>query len=326
MAAATRTLIFGGSYFIGRVTADFLTAAGHAVTVLNRGTRPLAHVSQVIADRDDHQALWRALDGAAFDLVVDFSCYRGPQAERALTALDGRFHHWVHVSSAAVYCDNVALPTSEEDALGGHPAWSDYGREKSTAESVLRASPYTDRITILRPPYVYGPGNTVDRERFVWSRLLRGRPVLVPGAGETVVQFVHVEDVARAIDAVARQPEVARGKTYNVGEKHATTLLGWVRAAAKAADVEPQVVHVPRHALQLEARAFFPFRDLTMFVDTHRIEQELAFYTRFSLQDGLAQTFATYDVRELRERTIDTTQEERIVAAARAPSAWLTAR
>lgn len=314
MATAARTLVFGGSYFLGRRMVSLLQREGHDVSVLNRGSRPVPGTTQLTADRDDYEALRVALSGAHFDLVVDFSCYTGAHAALALSALGGRFRHWVHVSTAAVYRDNEQVPTPEGHAVGGHPAWGDYGREKTEAEAVLRHASHADRITILRFPYVYGPENSLERETFLWSRLLRRRAVLVPGTGETVIQFLHVDDVARAIDAVARKPSVAYGKTYNVGEFQATTLAGWVRHAAAVAQVDARIVQVPAGTLDLPARKFFPLRDLTLFVDPTCLGIELGFRPRFDLRSGLAHTLASHDLRALRERPLDTQLEDRLLA------------
>ena len=39
---ADKVLVLGGSYFVGRKLVEFLAGHGYAVTVLNRGTRPLS--------------------------------------------------------------------------------------------------------------------------------------------------------------------------------------------------------------------------------------------------------------------------------------------
>ncbi|RJT31452.1 NAD-dependent epimerase/dehydratase family protein [Mesorhizobium waimense] len=43
-----RTLVIGGSGFVGHAVVRALVAEGHAVSVLNRGTRPLIGVEQLI--------------------------------------------------------------------------------------------------------------------------------------------------------------------------------------------------------------------------------------------------------------------------------------
>jgi dTDP-glucose 4,6-dehydratase len=314
MALHPQTLVFGGSYFIGRRSVELLREAGHDVFVLNRGTRPAPYgVTQLVADRDDAAALARALAGRHFDVVVDYSCYDGGQAERALAALSDRFRHWVHISTAAVYSDTAQLPVVETSPTGGQSAWGAYGREKSEAEKALRASAYASQITILRPSYLYGPGNNLDREQFLWKRLLRGRPLLVPGAGENVIQFLHVDDLGHALLAILAKPSLTSGESYNVGEVQAITAKGWVHAAARAAGVEPRIVEVPTGTLGLIPRAFFPMRDLDLFLDVHKL-LALGFRPRFELATGLAQTLESYDARELTNVELDLTTEDRVLS------------
>jgi len=315
MTGTHKTLVLGGSYFIGRRSVELLRDAGHDVSVLNRGSRePPSGVTQLTADRNDPVALGAAVRGQHFDVVVDFSCYDAVQARLALDALGGRFRHWIHISSAAVYSDTERVPVVETSPLGGLAAWGAYGREKSEAEQQLRASEHSSRITILRPPYLYGPGNNLDRERFLWQRLLRGRPLLVPGSGESVIQFLHVDDLGRAVLALLGRPSLSLGKSYNVGDLHATTIKGWIHAAARAAGVAAQIVEVPTGTLGLSARSYFPLRDLSLFVDPRCLQLELGFRPHFELSSGLAQTLASYDRRALAEAELELTNEDRVLA------------
>src|SRR5689334_20271491 len=106
VSASPRTvLVLGGSYFIGRRTVEHLRAAGHRLFVLNRGSKPLPGVTQLVADRSSVEAMTTVLAGRTFDAVIDFSGYTRGDAEVALTALGGRFDHWITISSSAVYTD-----------------------------------------------------------------------------------------------------------------------------------------------------------------------------------------------------------------------------
>lgn len=314
MSSGQKTLVLGGSYFIGRRSVELLRDAGHELTLLNRGTRPMPEFEQLRADRNDAASLKRALAGRHFDQVIDFSCYEPQHAEYALAALEGRFRQWVYISSAAVYRDGGQVPLPESAAIGGQAAWGAYGKSKAEAEQVLRASPYSERITILRPPYLYGPGNNLDREQFLFRRLLRGRPVLVPGSGENVLQFLHIDDLGQALLALLRRPSISLGKSYNVGDPRATTATSWVRLAAQVAGVEARIISVPTGALGLATRAFFPMRDLTVFVDPHKLQLELGFRPRFELESGLAHTLESYDRTELARSPLACEAEDRLLA------------
>ena len=63
---AMKALILGGGTFVGRGVLDRLHAAGHDVTVLNRGSTATAlpeGTHQLVADRKDWASMYAALDG-----------------------------------------------------------------------------------------------------------------------------------------------------------------------------------------------------------------------------------------------------------------------
>ena len=77
-----------------------------------------------------------------------------------------------------------------------------------------------------------------------FERLRLGRPILVPAEGFPFVHLVHIEDVARCLASVVGN-ERAAGEAYNVSGDEVTSVLGCIRMMAKAAGVEPDIVHVP---------------------------------------------------------------------------------
>src|SRR5207253_912952 len=89
--------------------------------------------------------------------------------------------------------------------------WGEYAKHKIAGENALlerhrrRGLP----VTLVRPTHVYGPLNTRNNETFFFDRILRGRPVLVPGAGGWLRQFGHVEDLADAMTAMLGEPRAA---------------------------------------------------------------------------------------------------------------------
>ena len=71
-----KSLILGGSTFVGRRTVEQLREAGHQVTVLNRGktTSELPEgVSRIVGDRTSTESMRAALEGTEWDSVIDVS-------------------------------------------------------------------------------------------------------------------------------------------------------------------------------------------------------------------------------------------------------------
>lgn len=104
--------VIGGSRYFGKLLIERLQAAGHQVTVINRGSVPPPDgVEHLVADRNDEAALGAALDARAFDVVVDQVCYTPVQAAIAVRAFAGRTRRYVMTSTIEVYDPaTAALP------------------------------------------------------------------------------------------------------------------------------------------------------------------------------------------------------------------------
>ncbi|MEU5001675.1 NAD-dependent epimerase/dehydratase family protein [Streptomyces sp. NPDC021622] len=107
-----RICVIGGSRYFGRLLVQRLLAAGHQVTVINRGSAPpLPGIEHLVADRDDESALAAALGSRTFDVVVDQVCYTPVQAAIAARAFRGRTARYVMTSTIEVYDPaTAALP------------------------------------------------------------------------------------------------------------------------------------------------------------------------------------------------------------------------
>ncbi len=289
-------LILGGTYFIGRHIALELESAGHTITLLNRGTRRTPHAT-LCADRNDPQEVRAALRGRSFDVVIDTSCYDAMQAVIAEGALSGRYGRWLFLSTASVYGDRAPRPLSERSPPEGSASFGSYGVKKADAERVL--TELCGRgLDVLRSAYVYGPGNNLARETFIWARLLAGEEIYVPGDGAERVSFIHVADLARAVRTLVERPTDS-ARVYNVAHPQRVTLREWVLSLARQAGVSAALQSVPTERLGIDARQFFPFRDLDLSLDVSRIASELQFTAEYDLDAGLRHTFASYGREEL---------------------------
>ena len=86
-----RLLVLGGTVFLGRHVVAAALDRGHEVATLTRGLtgRPPDGVRALHGDRDDPDALPRALRDWTPDLVVDTSCQTRAAADNAAAALAG---------------------------------------------------------------------------------------------------------------------------------------------------------------------------------------------------------------------------------------------
>jgi nucleoside-diphosphate-sugar epimerase len=309
---AQRVLILGGSGFVGPSLIQVLLSEGHGVTVLNRGIRPIPGTTQLVADRNhtsDMQLVGERV--SAFDILIDLSCYNRAQATLAWRTFAHKCAQWIHLSSAAVYCSPPSIVPREYAPIGGAPIWGDYGRGKSEADQYLLSARGGPALVILRPPYLYGPGNDNDRETFVWSRALRKRPVLVPGDGQTPIQFLHTEDLARAVVRVIRTPPSAR-VVYNIAAPEEVTLKDFVTRLGAICGMPDPAVVVGTSDYGFAPRQYFPFRDHPTRVDARTIREALGWTPQFTFESGFTATFHSLDPIFLRQRPLDLTVEYQI--------------
>lgn len=196
-----RVLILGGTQFVGRHLAQTADAAGHDVTLFNRGSRRevLPHLPRVLGDRDGGLA---GLRDSAFDAVIDVNGYLPRLVRDAAELLEARVDRYLFVSTISVY-DGLTAPHADEGAPVGvleDPSTESieggtYGPLKAACETVV-ADVFGARGTVVRPGLVVGRFDPTDRFTYWVRRLWRGGDVLAPGAPAGPLQWVDVRDLA----------------------------------------------------------------------------------------------------------------------------------
>jgi len=320
-----RTLILGGTRFIGLHLVYELLRRGHQVTILNRGQTKAdlpPEVERLYADRSDPASVKSALAGRDFDAAFDISAYIPAQLAPAVEALEGRVGHYVYISSIAVYEPTETFPIPETHPLmtewGGQ--WPDYGWGKVECESYLRER-WRKRgfpFTAFRPVMVYGPDNHNSApywELAHFARLRRGRPILIPSDGSRIMQFVHVDDLARAF-ASALQTGASLGQAYNMAGPEAVTMAGYIRLLGRVAGVEPEIIFVD-FANDEGVPSSFPFiwRRSAIY-NIEKARKDLGFDPR-PMIDGLEETYRWYLAQDLDDYPWDFSAEDALLGQIR---------
>ena len=324
----TRTLVIGGTLFIGRALVEQLLARGDDVVIMHRGqgTPQGDRVREIRCDRNDVPAVQAALARESFDVVFDnvYDWQRGTTAEMVAAAAraaaeGGKLKRYVFTSSMAVY--GSGLEHDEQDPLvpADHPA-AYYGQKAESERALFRLGREEGvPVATLRPAFIYGPNNPFDREAFFWDRIVAGRPVIVPGDGSRPMQWVHVRDVARAA-ILAAGHDAASGSAYNLAGPPLTQ-AEFVQALARAAGDSVRLVPVPRERLESAGGSlmtpplyFGAFLDLPpITVKTDRVRAELGLVLT-PLEEGLQETFSWYQ-RQQRVKP-DFAWEDRLIETA----------
>ena len=272
-----RALITGGAGVVGSTLADQLVRAGAAEIVvldnLVRGRREnLAwamangHVRVVEGDIRDRALVAEVTRG--IDVVFHQAAIRITQcAEEPRLALevlvDGTFNvleaaaqegvrKVVAASSASIYGLAQEFPTDEQH----HPYANDtlYGAAKTFNEGLLRSLHAMNGLDYVALRYfnVYGPRMDiygVYTEVLVrWmERISAGVPPLILGDGSQTMDFIYIDDVARAnvLAASADVTDVA----FNVASGVETSLAELAQMLLNVMDADLPVEHGPERGV-----------------------------------------------------------------------------
>ncbi|WP_448601810.1 NAD-dependent epimerase/dehydratase family protein [Thermoleptolyngbya sp.] len=309
-----RVLVMGGTRFIGVYLTKLLVAQGHEVVLFNRGNKPapVAGIRQIAGDRTDPLQLKTSLSGESFDAVFDNNGRELSDTQPLVELFKGRIQHFVYISSAGVYLKSDQMPHVEGDAVDPN------SRHKGKFETEAYLSESGVPFTSIRPVYIYGPQNYNDLEAWFFDRIVRDRPVPIPGNGMALTQFGHCQDLAAAMVAVLGN-ERAIGQIYNVSGDRAVTFDGLARACATAAGKDPsslQIIHYDPKKFDFGKRKAFPMRVQHFFTDIHKAKTDLGWQPQFDLVSGLADSFQNDYLASRRDKAeIDFSLDEEILSA-----------
>src|SRR5215213_11093004 len=198
-----------------------------------------------------------------------------------------RVERFILISSSEVYGTAEYAPMDEEHPLNPR---SPYAATKAGADRLAYSYfvTYDLPVTIVRPFNNYGPHQHPEKvvPRFI-TQALKDEPLTVHGDGHASRDWVFVEDLAEAIDAVIEADvEVLAGEVVNIAtgrdipvEKIADLVL---ERLGKPASLK---VHTPVRPGQVDRH----------IGSTDKAEKLLGWRARTSFEEGLERTIGWYD-------------------------------
>jgi 2'-hydroxyisoflavone reductase len=138
-----KTLILGGTDFLGRHLVESALKVGHRVTVFNRGRTNPGLWPQVEELRGDRDGDLGALEGRSWDCVVDTSGFVPRIVRESAELLANSVPHYTFVSTISVYADfgsgpNETSPVAQLPEPGSEDVQRDYGPLKAASERVIQ--------------------------------------------------------------------------------------------------------------------------------------------------------------------------------------------
>lgn len=243
-----RTLITGGSGFIGTELTRALLDAGDEVIVLDVVPPKLEHprlrfcegsvvddvpslfslIRQVdrVVHLASHVGIWHYIDEAEETVSIILDGTRN-----VLTCLRTVPRPLLLASTSEAYGKGIVYPMREGGDARFGPSeatrWV-YGQAKALAESLALAASRRDGldVKIVRPFNVVGPGQHEDSGLIFPSfakRVRDGLPLLVHGDGSQTRTYCHVRDLVRGMVRLLEEP-TASGKVVNLGGPEEVTV------------------------------------------------------------------------------------------------------
>lgn len=294
-----KTLVIGGSGFIGRHVVNLLCESGREVVTLGRSPKAngMLHPAcrYISGDYGDRDLLKRIMtsgcevidlaystvpktsyDDAVFDLISNLPASVGLFQE-ALTAGVGRV--LIVSSGGTVYGPSHQLPIREDHLTC--PV-SPYGITKLTTDRYAMMFHRNNGlpVVIARPANAYGEDQrTGTGQGFIAAAIaaiLAGREIELYGAERTIRDYIHVRDVAAGIVSILESGR--DGQIYNLGTGVGTSNAEIVRVLERLAETEgmPVRTHVlPSRSFDVEANVLdcSKLRDLCQWTHTVGVEE-----------------------------------------------------
>ena len=299
-----KVLVTGGAGFIGsHVVEELLNAQYDVVSIDNlvtglQGNIPKdAKLYQLDLNDPDveyvfelekpdyiiHLAAQTSVTASMKDPFFDF--YTNTVGTVKLLTLSEKYSikKFVFASSAAVYGEPSSLPIDENYLIN---PLSFYALSKYSAENYINLVESNHGLNgcILRFSNVYGPRQNANGEAGVVSiiikHLLTGEDVTIYGGGQTR-DFIYVKDVANACRLAL---EKQQNGVFNISSCTETSIEDLFNFIATTANIHTTPAYESKRRGEIERS----------MLDNSKAFQQLDWRTKYSLSEGLKETFHYY--------------------------------
>ena len=245
-----KVLYIGGT---GQISFDCIhqtVKAGHEVTVFNRGNHNASlpeSVGFITGDFTDDRQYAQILEHA-FDVICQFRVFTPGEMKRDLEMLQGKNLQYIFISTASAYHRPVQhFPITEKTPL--HNPFSPYSSQKIDCEKLLQ-SQRSLGYTIVRPSHTSRTMFTTAMVEgdFAASRILRDKPVIVPGDGTSLWTITAAEEFAVPFTRLIGNRQ-ALGDYFHLTSDNYYSWNEIYTTLGRALGKETRLVHVPSDTL-----------------------------------------------------------------------------
>ncbi|MGB1249774.1 MAG: NAD-dependent epimerase/dehydratase family protein [Candidatus Promineifilaceae bacterium] len=277
-------LVMGGTQFLGRAIVDAAVAAGHTVTLFNRGKTGVdlfPSLEKLRGDRKDGNLT--ALQGRTFDAVIDV-CAFFPRVVRELLETV-KTAHYTLISTISVYGRNDMIGADEsaelatlDDHSTEEVTGETYGGLKVLCEQAAEAA-LPEQVLHVRSGLIIGPHDPTDRFTYWPVRVARGGKMLAPKPPDYALQVIDARDQAAWI---IRSIEANVTGVFNVAGDSSVTLKQIIDTTCAMSGSAAEVVWIS--AETIAEHEIQPWQELPLYV---RMEGYEGFH-HYSIDKALA--------------------------------------
>jgi nucleoside-diphosphate-sugar epimerase len=260
-----KTLVTGGTGFLGSHLVERLLEEGHEVHALARSASDISHLKTtaaeiIIGDIEDYESLRPAVEGV--DVVYHAAARVTPGwgawkyfhsaivkgTENMLRAsAEAGVSRFLHVSTGTVHgkhCegDTPACESTTRYVVFGPDSYYDYAKLKAEDLAFEYHKQGKIPVSMVRIGVIYGP-----RDRLLADRVFRqiSMPVIVwPGDLNPRYSVVYVSDAVDII-IMAATSDRAEGQVYNVSANNEIRLKDFAAAMVQAVGSKKRQVTIP---------------------------------------------------------------------------------
>lgn len=319
-------LITGGTGFIGKHLINFLIKENQNIRVLLRNKAqidrfkglPLEFFYGDLREPSSLKGIMKGVDivfhlasvinaeREVKDIYWDVNVSGTRNLLNAAVKGKGELKRFVFCSTVGVMGPLESLPANEETTCNPINL---YEKSKEEAERIVKEFHEKEGlpVVIIRPSWVYGPGDTRTLKLF---QAINKKRFIIIGDGKTLIHPVYVEDLVTALFVSAFKKE-AVGKTYIIAGERALPLHTLVNIIGENLNVPIPEFRLPIFIAKTVSIAFEiiykPFlkrppllrRRLDFFIkdqsfDITKAKNEIGYQPQFNIREGIKKTIQWY--------------------------------
>ena len=298
-----KILVIGGTGWVGHTIAKTLHAHGLEVTILTRGRKQtyansVSEIPSLVADKHDRAAMEEIL-AAGYTHIIDTV----PTLEciDIIRKYARGLQHYLHCSSTGGYAPLPFIPCDETAPYGGFTptaGWSQKMILDNTVMEAFRAEAFP--TTVIRPCYITGPGmipidNLGGRRADFIDDIVNERTLDLPDNGLSLLQPIHVQDLANAFLNAIDNPGCSLGQTYIICLDHAVTLNRYLEITAAAFGKKAHINYLPLEAMVAKYgdtinETWLRFLATHMCFTNAKARRELGFQPTHTTEEAITET------------------------------------